>query len=575
MLRFLENNIPLLPIVYDDINMCGSEYLYLDIETNGLDWLNAEVTSIQITNDKGDVGYIDTNIKQYASNLYNLILDKQIIIVGHNLIFDLSFLSVLTDKDWFKLNIQDTMLISKARGNLHNSLKHLSSKYNTKYHPLSYKLEGEYNKTYAVADVLATRELHQTWVAKGLRPIDYLSFDSLKTFGSARLNGLYVNRNVLDKVYDEITEQVNSLEIKLNQYADITWSNNNQVSQALIDLGIPLTEKTATGKHSVSVKALERVSHYEVVALLLEYRKLDKLLNTFYDDYNTSTKEIPYLYPTIHILGTDTGRTSCSNPNAQQIPLSVRKIFTSRFDNGKIGVFDLDRSELVCAVLLSGDEIMAKALLEYDYHRYVASLAFQTPYDEVTKDQRSTAKILTFGALLYGGSAKGIARQTGTNEQIVSDAIINLKQGFKKLTHWQNKQISIGQKHLRIKDTFGKIRELKLVNEFKFGMGSVKRAAMNTGIQGLSGYICLILANYLFTQLNEKGMKSLVVLQVHDEVILDIHPDEVEQAEQLVKDAFASLDNHPVINKLPGYGLIKPTGDMHIADSWYAAKLED
>jgi DNA polymerase-1 len=106
-------------------------------------------------------------------------------------------------------------------------------------------------------------------------------------------------------------------------------------------------------------------------------------------------------------------------------------------------------------------------------------------------------------------------------------------------------------------------------------MGSVKRAAMNTGIQGLSGYICLILANYLFNQLNEKGMKSLVVLQVHDEVILDIHPDEVEQIEQLVKDAFASLDEHSVISKLPGYGLIKPTGDMHIADSWYAAKLED
>jgi len=571
--RFVKaSSVPALPEVVDYYLPTDCQYLYLDIETTGLKWASDRITSIQLCFDDGAPVYIAEPTKYVLTEIAQYVQRTGCTVVGHNLMFDLSFLSIATGVNWFVFPLIDTMLLSKARGSHINNLKHLASVLDCSCHPLSYKRVGEYNKEYAVADVLVTREVHQQLTAKGLRPIDILSAESLQTFGSARLAGLYINRNKLDETYTELVKQVKALADKLWCFDEIEWANNNQVAEALIGLGVPLREKTPTGKYAVGKEVLIGLSEtYEVVATLLEWRELNKELKDFYKKYkNTIVGD--YIHPTVNVLGTTTGRTSCSDPNAQQIPLSVKKIFTSRFDGGKMGVFDLDRSELVCAVLLSGDEAMAEALLKYDYHKYVASLAFRVAYGEVTKEQRSIAKTLTFGALMYGGSAKGISNKTGVDAKLLEDAVISLKKGFSKLTAFQERYIQRAFNNLRISDAFGKVRDLRLEKEYK-GMGAVKRDAMNTPIQALSGYVCLLLCNYCQKQFWATTMQSIVVLNVHDEVIIDVHPDEVEAVQKIVKDAFDYLGTVPELNSLPGWHLIQPTGELVIADSWYDCKV--
>jgi DNA polymerase-1 len=305
----------------------------------------------------------------------------------------------------------------------------------------------------------------------------------------------------------------------------------------------------------------------EVATRLLDIRKSEKLLKNYYSKYIDTA----YLHPDMHVLGADTGRTTSSNPSIQNVPLAVRKTFTSRFEHGKIASFDLDRNELVCAVLLSGDEVMAKALLEYDYHTYVASIAFGVEYDKVTKEQRKIAKIVTFGALLYGGSARGIAHRVGVEKEIVQGAIDKVKASFKKLTHYQDNQIEYAQNHLRIIDCFGKIRDLRMVNQFG-SYGAVQRDAMNTPVQGLGGYICLMLYSYIHKRLIDENMQSVLIFQVHDEIIADVPFDEIERFKEIKEEAFRWLNNHEYLRQLPGYGLIKFSGDLSFGNNVLEAK---
>jgi len=541
--------------------------IVLDIETTGLDYRNEGITSIQVYYPSlNTVSYIDTNIPIIIEQLYDYIAHSKCKVIGHNLMFDLCFLSNAIGKSFFDFDIVDTMLLSKARGCHHNSLKHLATQH-SKYHPNAYKVNGAYNKEYAIVDTLCTYDIYQHYTSKPLRPIDHLTMKSLQVFGNAKLSGIYVDMSKLDAVYSELQQEIAVLEQTLNQYAPIEWGNNNQVSEALQRNGIRLNTKTATGKYSVSVQALEPLKErYTVVDTLLQYRTLTKLLGTFYSTYkDTLDIEHPYLHPEVKVLGTDTGRTSCVKPNIQQVPKTVKRIFTSRYDGGSIAQFDLAQSELRCAVWLSGDTLFAEAL-QQDAHKVTASKAFGVPMEEVTDTQRKAAKAVNFAALYGATSASNLAQRTGAEESAIQACFDVLQTAYPQLIQWQQKQVAIALRHIRGMDTYKKVRDYRYSYQYG-GRGKVRREAMNTPVQAISAYICLELCCYIAERLKE--YKSMLIMQIHDSVFIDTHPSEVDIVTKICKEAFLHLNSIPQLNTLPGWGLIPCGGELTFNQSMY------
>jgi DNA polymerase-1 len=536
------------------------EIIYLDIETTGLNFTKDNITSIQALLGEGtECIYIDSNIPSFANALYDKIALNQTRIVGHNLMFDLSFLSHLTSKNWFEFDIMDTMLLSRARGHTQNGLKHLATLY-SEYHPMAYKAAMEYNQEYAIVDVICTRDIYAYYTRKPLRAIDTLSMESLKTFGYAHIQGIRVDINKLDTAYEELQTELKQIEQALdaaNPY--INWNSNKEVSEALVEFGIPLTTTTATGAYSVAVKALEPFRDaYPIIDLLLKYRQLNKLVGSFYESYKDKLDlENPYVYPSVNILGAQTGRTSCTNPNIQQVPSSVKSIFISRFEQGLIGQFDLAQAELRCAALLTGDKDFIHAL-HRDAHTAIAARAFNIAEEKVSKQQRQLGKTVNFSVLYGAKSAKNLADRVGSDETTIQNIFNAFWEAYPSIKQWQEEQVSIAYNYLKSVDVFGKIRDYRLTNQYS--RGKIRREAINTPVQALSAYICLLLCNYISCSL--AGYKSYVMMQVHDSVFVDVHPEEKGYVIQICKDAFKYLNTIPEIVNLPGYGLISIGGEL-------------
>jgi DNA polymerase I-like protein with 3'-5' exonuclease and polymerase domains len=539
--------------------------VYIDIETDSLE--ANSIISIQLCDDRYTYYIHNPSISLLTELFYKIYhhCRADYKLIGHNLIsFDLPVLERYTGKIWLDIdNIYDTMLIAHNRGLSPVNLKHLTSMYTDLNNPEAYQIEvHSYDKVYAVADVNATYHLFKRLVQKGIRDIDNLTMRTAITFQKAHQRGIAVDKAKLASEREKVVTEIKNLHSQLMFFADINWNANKEVSNALVEYGVPLKEKTASGtQYSVASSALEPYRAYDIVNTLLRYRELNKLLSTFYDKLTELTQEKDTIHPTMRVDGTETGRSSCNNPNAQQFTSEIKDIFISRFNNGSIAQFDLAQSELRCAVLVSGDGTMAEALKGSDYHKTVASNAFGVAYDEVTKEQRKIAKIISFGSLLYGGSAKGIARQTGASEDVLEKAVLNVKKTFTKLSQWQDKQIDRGVKTLKVLSPYGFLRDLTLVKEYGYGngLGNVKRTAMNTPIQGLSAFICYELCNYISDRL--EALESKFIIQVHDSVFIDVYPGEEDRVTEICKEAFRYL-NYTPLAKLSGWGKIDIEGEL-------------
>jgi DNA polymerase-1 len=385
------------------------------------------------------------------------------------------------------------------------------------------------------------------------------------TFQKAHTIGIAVDKVKLASERDKVVTEIEELYKTLVFFADINWNANKEVSNALVEYGVPLKEKTASGtQYSVASSALEPYREYDIVNTLLRYRELNKLLSTFYDTYVELTKDTDTIHPEFLINGTDTGRASCRKPNIQQVSSEVKKIFVSRYEGGFIASFDLAQSELRCAAMLSGDKNLADDLNSGDMHKKTAASAFGIPESEVTKDKRQLAKMINFGNILYLGSVSGIAKRSGADEKLLEQVSKAAKERYHVFTSWQDKQIMRFIKPLKLVDTFGRIRDLTLVKEYGYGngLGNVKRAIVNTPVQALSAYLCFFLGNYI-----EDRMPGTFIANIHDANYFDIPQDKVDQFRAICVDAFEHLNYIPELNKLPGWDLCKVQGELTFSDT--------
>ena len=533
-----------------------SEFI-LDIETTGLSIDNDVVTMIGIK----PIGLDEAIIEEMPSKIrIDFILHwlSGKTIIAHNALFDMSFLMKQVALEFMPdCTLIDTMLLAHVAGEEPLSLKHLSMMYGN--------FKGRRNTMNADADYLVEDLLTTECLYNKFKPFyntfaGRLSCEAVKAFVEVKLAGCPISEDYLFKIRDEYKSYDQP------KY-DFNVNSNRELAKYFIDNGVKLVEKTNNGDYSVDQRTLERINHPTVK----EYQEYQKEL-TIYQKYI-----IPYtqmdsylLRPDILLHGTKTGRLSCKNPNIQQIPNSskFKDIFRSRFEGGYIATIDLDRAELGIAALLSGDEVYVKALTSQDFHKLVASKTFQKPEDKVTKLERFTAKSVNFGGVLYGGSAKGIATRIDVDPSIVQAIQDWYKVEFVTLTNWieSTKQSSVNSNV--VITYFGRVRNLEGLR-----YDQKQRIGVNTAVQSVASDVMLYIVTRLATLLRNAKAKSKIMFPVHDELLLDLHPEEVDLVADMLKQAFKDVLKTP-LGKLPLSSTLAISGTLEYADSWLYLKSD-
>lgn len=544
----------------------------LDIETTGLT-LNDTITKVGLKIKGEDQAWIMHNPEPEDLFVAGLKLSSEpVAIIGHNLAYEMFMLTgkdtqSLANSPWLNMPLRDTMLLVHNSGRHHSlRLKHLVTMETDQPGPHSYG--GFESDQYLVADLTGTEEIYTKYASEYKKPSGQLMCDLAGILGAMRARGVYIDLQRLAEVQQDIHAQWQGYATQLNNIANINWSSSAQVSKVLVEQGVPLIEKTKGGQFSVAEGALEPFAEdHEVVSTLLDYKTLDKLIKGFIDPYLEMGTS--YIYPSLLLNGTSTGRLSCKDPNLQQIPRrgAFKTIFKSRWhtDGGMYALIDLSQAELRAAALLSGDNQLARALMEEDAHRYIASLAFNKPQSEVTAAERKASKAITFG-LLYGGSAGGLAKRSGLPKDRVEDVLEQFFGQFSKLNLWLSNYRQASRYANEVTTLFGRRRDLSLIRHFE-GDNGVYRKMTNTPVQSVANDIMLWIIRNTWRGLRQQGLNSRPMFAVHDSMLLEIYPGEQDRVIPIIQDSFFSLGESPLA-RLSLYQTLPIVGEVIVGPTW-------
>lgn len=333
-------------------------------------------------------------------------------------------------------------------------------------------------------------------------------------------------------------------------------------------LGINGGKKTKTG-YSTAADILEKLApDHPIVEYILEYRQLTKLKSTYADGLLQVITEDGRIHSTFNQTITATGRISSTEPNLQNIPVRmelgrlIRKAFIPK--DGFV-FLDADYSQIELRVLahMSGDEKLIQAYREaQDIHRITASQVFHIPFDEVTSLQRRNAKAVNFG-IVYGISSFGLSQDLSISRAEAAEYIERYFETYPKIKGFLDGLVEDGKEKGYVTTMFGRRRpipELKSSNYMQRSFG--ERVAMNSPIQGTAADIIKIAMNRVHQRLIKEGLESRLVLQVHDELLIETKKEELEQVSVILKEEMKGAASLSVDLEV----------DMHAGENWYEAK---
>ena len=399
-----------------------------------------------------------------------------------------------------------------------------------------------------------------------------IDMPTVTVLANMQWNGMYADLEELNKFGKQLKEQ---LEIKTKMIYEMAGEEFNinstkQLGEILFEkMKLPVVKKTKSG-YSTDVDVLEKLkSEDPIISEILDYRQLMKLNSTYVEGLkpyiNPKTKRIHSFF---HQTITATGRISSTEPNLQNIPTrfelgkQVRKIFKP--EPGKVYI-DADYSQIELRVLahMSEDTHMVQAFKDgEDIHRQAASKVFKTPMEEVTKEQRSNAKAVNFG-IVYGISDFGLGEQLGISRKIAKQYIEEYLQEYAGIKNFMDDMKEKAKKTGYVETLFNRRRyipELKSNNYMVRQFG--ERAAMNTPIQGTAADIMKIAMINVYKKLIEENFEAKIVLQVHDEMMIEAPLAEAEKVKEIVKTEMESAIklNVPLI------------AEVSEAENWYECK---
>ncbi|HJC39267.1 MAG TPA: DNA polymerase I [Candidatus Mediterraneibacter faecigallinarum] len=383
--------------------------------------------------------------------------------------------------------------------------------------------------------------------------------------------GVKVEAEALKAYGDQLGIRLVELEKEIYEMAGEEFNINSpkQLGVLLFDkLGMPHAKKTKTG-YSTAADVLDKLApDYPIVAKILEYRQLAKLKSTYADGLAGFIGADGRIHGKFNQTITATGRISSTEPNLQNIPVRmelgrlIRKVFVPK--EGCVFV-DADYSQIELRILAhcSGDEQLIQAYREArDIHRMTASQVFHTPFDEVTDLQRRNAKAVNFG-IVYGISSFGLSQDLSITRKEAAQYIEHYFETYPGIKKFLDDAVAHAKEKGYAVTLFGRRRpvpELKSSNFMQRSFG--ERVAMNAPIQGTAADIIKIAMIGVSGELKKRNMKSRLILQVHDELLIEADESEVEEVKAILKDQM----EHAAELSVP---LI---ADMHTGRNWYEAK---
>ena len=395
-------------------------------------------------------------------------------------------------------------------------------------------------------------------------PLSYVLYDMER-------EGITVKPEALKAYGDALLGRISELETAIHTAAGETFNINSpkQLGEILFDkLKFPGGKKTKTG-YSTAAEVLDKLAgEHEIVRDILEYRQLTKLKSTYADGLAAFIDAENKIHTSFNQTITATGRLSSTEPNLQNIPMRmelgrrIRKVFVPQ--EGCI-FMDADYSQIELRVLahMSADEQLIEAYkMDEDIHRITASKVFHTPFEEVTDLQRRNAKAVNFG-IVYGISSFGLSQDLSISKQEAKEYIDAYFQTYPNIKGFLDKMVSDARKLGYSKSMFGRRRPIPELKSSNFTQRSFgERVAMNAPIQGTAADIIKYAMVHVYDALKAKGMKSKLILQIHDELLIETRKEEVEAVQEILSNEMQNVCSLAVKLEI----------DLHTGTDWYEAK---
>lgn len=550
-------------------NILTKEIFSLDTETTGTDPITAELVGMSFSYAENQAVYIPVpkNRKgtQKIVNLLKPVFENEHTIkVGQNIKYDMLVLSnygVQIKGKLFDTMIAHYVLQPELRHNM-DYLAEIYLKYQTIHidELIGPKGKGQKNMRdlsptevykYACEDADVTLKL-KTLLEKEMQEngvtelFEQIEMPLVPVLAYMERNGVRIDTEALKESSKHFTARMQQIETEVHQLAGMEFNiaSPKQVGEVLFDRLkiVEKPKKTKTGQYITSEEVLESLKgKHEIVGKILEHRGLKKLLGTYIDALpqliNPATGHI---HTSFNQTVTATGRLSSSNPNLQNIPIrnedgkEIRKAFIP--DDG-CEFFSADYSQIELRIMahLSGDPHMIEAFRkEQDIHAATAAKIYKEELTEVTREQRSKAKTANFG-IIYGISVFGLAERLNVDRKEAKELIDGYFSNYPDVKRYMDESIQVAREKGYIETIFNRKRYLPDINSRNAVVrGYAERNAINAPIQGSAADIIKVAMVRIYKRFMEEGIRSKMILQVHDELNFSVLPEEKEKVQQIV-----------------------------------------
>ncbi|RME83035.1 MAG: DNA polymerase I [Planctomycetota bacterium] len=398
-----------------------------------------------------------------------------------------------------------------------------------------------------------------------------IEFPMILVLADMELQGVSLDLNRFQELEKELERGIQKLEKEIFDLAGEVFNINStqQVAYILFEkleihkiVGLKKLKKTKTG-YSTDQSVLEDLSSHPLPRLILEHRKLSKLLNTYIAPLpKWIQKKSGKIHTTFHQALTATGRLSSSHPNLQNIPIKsdMGKQIRAAFVPGKKDYLllsaDYSQIELRLLAHFSKDPTLCQAFLEdQDIHTATAAKLFKVPLNKVTREMRSRAKAVNFG-IIYGMGPKRLAKSEGLTLTEAKNFIENYFALYPSIQAYINKQLERARKDEKVCTLFGRVRQLEGINSSHERVrAEMERIAINTPIQGSAADIIKKSMVQIYQVLKHKDYRAQMILQIHDELVFEVHHQDLQPVKKMVKGIMESVINLEVPLKVDlGWG---------------------
>ena len=556
--------------------MMKQEIVAFDTETEGLNALETDIVGISFSWQKG-IGYylpIKNNKSAHEKSfeiLRPFFESTEIIKVGHNIKFDIQVLHKYNVK--VSSPIYDTMVAHYLiNPDMRHNLDTLSESY-LNYSPISIEsLIGKKGKNqismrdvsidkitdYASEDADITLQLKSIFdkeiEVNNLSKIFYdIEIPMINVLSEMETEGIKIDTSYLEKLDKEFEEDLEKLkkEIFKKSGEEFNLNSPKQLGEILFDKLklVSKPKKTKTGQYSTSEEVLSSLANdHKIIEDILEWRSLDKLQNTYVKSLPNEVSSLTNrVHSSFNQTVTTTGRLSSNNPNLQNIPIrtangqKIRRAFIPRGSDYILMAADYSQIELRVIASMSNEENMIDAFVNnQDIHTMTASKIYNVDPENVTREQRGNAKTVNFG-IIYGVSAFGLSQQTDLNRSESKVMIDNYFLNYPGLKKYMSDQIDFARNNGYVETIMGRRRYLQNINSQNNMLRSgAERNAINAPIQGSAADIIKIAMININSELKKQSLKSKMLLQVHDELVFDVHKSEKDQIKDIVKTTMES-----------------------------------